>query len=68
MLNLNDPVTVRTPNGTFPGQVRRILPDYAWTGDTWYLVRGPEVETIARAGSIEAVVKDYLITEAGTGA
>jgi hypothetical protein len=68
MLNLNDSVTVTTPNGTFPGTIRRILPDYVWTGDVWYLVRGSEVETIARAESIEAVVKDYLITEAGTGA
>jgi len=51
--NINDSVLVTTPNGDFPGVIKRILPDYAWTGDTWYFVRGPAVETIARVESIK---------------
>ena len=50
--NINDPVLVTTPNGEFPGTIKRLLPDYAWTGDVWYLVRGPAIETIARIESI----------------
>ena len=52
-LKVNDPVLVTTPNGEFSGTVKRILPNYAWTGDVWYLVRGPVIETIARAESIK---------------
>ena len=51
-LKVNDPVTVTTPNGEFPGTIKRLLPDYAWSGDVWYLVRGLAIETIARAESI----------------
>lgn len=52
---LNDDVIVTTPNGEFPGKVKRVLPNYSWTGDTWYLVRGPKIETIARRESIRRV-------------
>lgn len=57
-LKLNDEVMVTTPNGDFQGKITQILPNYSWTGDTWYLVRGPDVETIARPESIRGQRND----------
>jgi len=50
-----DRVEVDMPCGWMPGIVRKVLPEYAWTGRTHYEVVGDFMVTIAPARTMRPV-------------
>lgn len=39
---VGDKVRVTLPGGIYSGEIKEVLTNYAYTGDTWYLVSGED--------------------------